>query len=210
MILVSCSSAISSRYVNGVDRSTNNLSASSGLTLTEKASMLAFVFQKLSYPGANPIWTPASTPMPRQGLELTKCRYSGFLACHLFRGVRIHSRAEDDELNDANSLSARRCLRAQTRVERRNLRSGPTWPRNRLNSRRKCGDLRRWHDIRRRHKVSDAVSASMRPERSYLLLRDASRRRLLLRLLSGFCSELSSLRLPSFRAVLWTGTISIL
>jgi hypothetical protein len=47
------------------------------------------------------------------------------------------------------------------RVDRRKLRSGPTWPRHRLASRRNCDDLRWWHDLRRRRNFSAAVGASL-------------------------------------------------
>ena len=52
-------------------------------------------------------------------------RYSGLLARHLFRGIRIHARAENDELNDADSLSARCCLRSQTRLDWRTYAADP-------------------------------------------------------------------------------------
>ena len=58
----------------------------------------------------------------RGGTVADEHRHSGFPARHLFCGVRIHARAQDDELDDAHSLSARCRLRAQTRLDRRNLR----------------------------------------------------------------------------------------
>ena len=127
--------------------------------------------------------------VPAGALWLTNIVIQTLPACHLFRGVRIHARAEDDELNDANSLSARCCLRAQTRLDRRNLRSRPAWPRHRLDSRRNCDDLRGWHDLRRRRKVSAAVSPSLCAWNG--LVRYCETRAeedSLLPLLSGFCS----------------------
>ena len=81
---------------------------------------------------------------------------------HLVRRVRLHHGAQDDEFHDLDPVSAGRRLRAEARLDRRDIHRRRPWPQGRLDARRDRDDLRRRHALCRWCKVHPAVGAALR------------------------------------------------